>query len=117
MPPSRQRGNRQSIWRLCVPVLLIGLLLYNPFLALVHPSDGLAYQALARHRATVGASEMQHYSPVQGENIQSEIVIDEIFGKVVVESHNFASHNLEDDRLPQRPELIASIWFRPPPAA
>ena len=100
-----------------MPVLLIGLLLYNPFVALVHHSDGLAYQALARHRATVGASEMQHYSPVQGENAQPEIVVAQIFTKVVVENNQSASHILENERLPQRPELIASIWFRPPPAA
>jgi hypothetical protein len=115
VPSSHQRGNMQSIWRLCVPVLLIGLLLYNPFIALVHHSDGLAYQALARHRATVGASEMQHYSPVQGDT-QSEIPIAEIFAKIVVENNQSTSHILEDERLPQRPELIASVWFRPPPA-
>ena len=65
--PSRDTCNRsQACWQLCVSLLLIALLLYNPFLALASHSDGLTYQALARHRATVGASELDHFTPVQG---------------------------------------------------
>jgi hypothetical protein len=102
----------------CVLVLLIGLLLYNPFLTLIGHADGLAYQALARHRATVGASEMQHYPPVQGESAQLEVIAEEIFAAVVVvDTNKSASHIRKDLTLPQRPELIASVWFRPPPAA
>jgi hypothetical protein len=117
VPSSHQRGSRRTIWQLCVAALLVGLLLYNPFLTLVSHSDGLAYQALARHRATVGASEMQHYSPVQAENAQPEATIEEIFAEVVVENNESASYVFEHETLPQRPELIMSTWFRPPPAA
>lgn len=117
MPSSRQRVSGRTIWQLCVPVLLIGLLLYNPFLALVHHSDGLAYQALARHRATVGASEMQHYSPVQGENAQAEVIVEQLFTLPVVENDESPSHIYQDEALPQQDEATCNIWFRPPPVA
>ena len=94
-----------------------GLLLYNPFLALISHSDGLAYQALARHRATVGASELQHFPPVHGEKAQPEVIIREVFAEVMVENNESASHVFQDETLPQRPELTTSVWFRPPPAA
>ena len=117
MPSSLQRGNRRPLWQWCVAVLLIGLLLYNPFLALISHSDGLTYQALARHRATVGSSEMQHYSPVPEKNAQPEVIIEESLAAIMVaENQQSASLTFEDEALPQRPELIGSVWFRPPPA-
>jgi hypothetical protein len=60
---------------------------------------------------------VQHYCPVQGESAQLEVIVEEIFAAVVVETNQSASHILKDVTLPQRPELIASVWFRPPPAA
>ncbi|MGB9431202.1 MAG: hypothetical protein WBQ89_03075 [Candidatus Acidiferrum sp.] len=115
MPGSLHCRYRRSFWELCVSVLLIGLILYNPFLALANHSDGLTYQASARHRATVGASEMQHYTPVQGETAQIGVAAVEIFIQLGVEIIESSSHILEEAILPQRPELIASVWFRPPP--
>jgi hypothetical protein len=100
---------------LCISVLLIGLVLYNPFLALANHSDGLTYQASARHRATVGASEMQHYTPVRGENAQLGITVEQVFTELVVENNESPSHTFQEATLPQRLELTASVWFRPPP--
>lgn len=117
MPSSHKRGSRRSIWQLCVPLLLVALLLYNPFLVMVSHSDGLSYQALARHRATVGATEMQHYSPVPSQEVQPEVAVEELLAAVVVEINKSASRIFKDESLPQRPELIAGVWFRPPPAA
>jgi hypothetical protein len=82
-----------------------------------HHADGLSYQALARHRATVGASEMQHYSPVQPYNTHPEVAVEELFAAVVVEHNQSSPRTFEDETLPQRQELKTSIWFRPPPAA
>src|SRR5271169_4113874 len=70
VPTSTECDNRQGIWRAWICVLLIMFILYNPFLGLTSASNGLAYQALARHRASVGASELQHFAPVQVENAQ-----------------------------------------------
>jgi hypothetical protein len=108
----RQRRTR---WQMCLSVLLIGLVLYNPFLALVNHSDGLTYQAPARNRATVGASEMQHFASMQEENAQLEATVERICVELVVEKNELPSHTFEVESLPPRPELTASVWFRPPP--
>jgi hypothetical protein len=116
VPSSHERKKGSSFWRWCIPMLLIGLLLYNPFLALMSHSDGLGYQAMARHRATVGSSELQHYTPVPGENAQPEAIVEVVFAGDQAESHRNPTYTPQDETLAQRVELIGSIWFRPPPA-
>ena len=108
-------GRRRAAWQICLSLLLIGLVLYDPFLGLINCSDGLTYQALARNRATVGASEMQHFAPMQGENAQLEATVERICVELLVEKKEFPSHAFEVESLPQRPELTTSVWFRPPP--
>jgi hypothetical protein len=118
VPSHHQPGSLNSVLRVCVPLLLIGLLLYNPFLALVSHDNGLAYQQLQRHRATVGASELQHFSPVQAESAQLEAVLVELFtNPAVAAADKFSSHQFQTEALPPRLELINRIWFRPPPSA
>jgi hypothetical protein len=117
VPGSLQTLRKRNVWQICVPLLLIGFLLYNPFLALVSHSDGLAYQQLARHRATVGASELQHFASMEKQSLQPEVAVVEIVAVPVFESVEFSSHLFEEVSLPPRPEQIQRIWFRPPPTA
>jgi hypothetical protein len=112
-----QPGGLKTVLRVCIPLLLIGLLLYNPFLSLVSHENGLAYQQLQRHRATVGASELQHFSPVQAENAPLEAVLVEVFANPVAADDKFSGHQFQSESLPPRLELIDRIWFRPPPSA
>jgi hypothetical protein len=111
-----KRKKRPTFWRWCVPLLLIGFLLYNPFLALMGHSNGLSYQAMARHRATVGSSELQHYSPVSGKDAQPEAILEVVFAGRQAESYRYAKYTPQGETLAQRVELIAGVWFRPPPA-
>ena len=64
---SHSRGTvvdlRQYGW---VCLILATLLLYNPFFAVPHSGKGLEIGHPASHRATVGASELQHFSPIDG---------------------------------------------------
>ena len=115
MPSGQKRGNRRTWWQLCVCVLLIGLVLYNPFGAMANHSDGLAYQALARHRATVGASELQQLAQLRGENAQAEVNVEENFTGMIVQISTFPAHRRQQPTLLQRMELLTDIWFRPPP--
>jgi hypothetical protein len=108
--------NHRTFWQVCVSALLIGLILYNPFLALSNPTDGLAYQMMARHRATVGASELEHFSPVQTEIGQPQATIGETPCEPVVAGKECAARVIQQEVVRRQPELIASIWFRPPPA-
>jgi hypothetical protein len=118
VPNHHQPGSLNNVVRMCVPLLLIGLLLYNPFLALVGHENGLAYQQLQRHRATVGASELQHFSPIQSESAQLEAVLVELFtNPAVAAADKFSGHQFQTEALPPRLELIDRIWFRPPPSA
>jgi hypothetical protein len=54
---------RQCGW---VCLLLATLLLYNPFFAVPHSGNGVDIGHRASHRATVGSSELQHFSPIDG---------------------------------------------------
>lgn len=106
----------RSAWQVCLCALLIGLVLYNPFLLLTGQSDGLAYHSLARHRATVGASEMQHFSPIQSENAPPEVIVEKAVIQVVAPKNEYPSSIVEEEILLRQPELVANIWFRPPPS-
>jgi hypothetical protein len=95
------RGDACTVWRVCVCLVLIASILYNPFLSLKIQSDGPIYASLARHRSTVGSSVEEtatKISVVQG--AQTE----------------YAARIILDQALPPQPELIASICFRPPPS-
>jgi hypothetical protein len=114
VPSSNDELKLRALGELCVCLLLVGLLLYNPFLALVAHSDGLTYQALARHRATIGASELQHIAQVQEQSAQPDVIVAEIFtGQVEIKE--FPAKALQQPTLLPQMEQIAKIWFRPPP--
>ena len=114
--PSPDGGKHLPMWGRCICVLLVGLLLYNPFAALTRASDGLAYDALARHRATVGASEMQHFAPVK-------IQVGHVHVSIATKTGELPAPREEARpargrvHLPLLLEGIASLWFRPPPRA
>src|SRR5215467_13521878 len=48
----------------CISLTLF--LLYNPFFVPMHSPSGLDFSRPASHRATVGASELQHFTPANG---------------------------------------------------
>ena len=50
--------------RICL--ILATLLLYNPFFAAPHSGNGLEIGHKASYRATVGASELEQFSPIDG---------------------------------------------------
>jgi len=109
-------GKRGPMWRALICVLLVCLLLYNPFVALTSASDELAYQALARHRASVGASEMQHFAPVKAETGQPDLGVATPKAEL---SAPREEARLESGRvhLPRLLGGMTSHWFRPPPRA
>ena len=112
-------GDACTVWRVCVCMVLVASILYNPFFALKIQSDGLVYASLARHRSTVGSSEMQHYPPVQAKYAEPAATIEETASKISVvqgAQTEYPARIILDQALPPQPELIASICFRPPPS-
>jgi hypothetical protein len=95
---------------------LIVLLLHNPFLIAPARADGLNVSHLPSYRATIAASELQHFTPASAQNdftakaalswnnlglLQADWRHPRItFSQVVSHSQQF---------------WCASLWFRPPP--
>jgi len=112
-------GLRGHISRLEVLVclLLVGFLLYNPFLSLVYSPNGLSLDHLPRNRATVGAGEMQHFSPVtKGFPAAGSAAVGN--GKIVpvLQEKEFP---LAADDSPYPfvlSDYSSNLWFRPPPS-
>jgi hypothetical protein len=101
-----------------VCLLLTGLLLYNPFLSLVHSSTGLSVHRLAQFRATVGSAELQHFSPVSKE-VAADVLLEERTGEITATSsdHEFQlASDLMRDRI-NTPDFTSNLRFRPPPSA
>ena len=110
-------GKSGPLWRASICALLIGLVVYNPFAALTSASDGLSYQALARHRASVGASEMQHFAPVKPETAQPDVTVATEKGELPATRGEEARLECGRVHLPLLLEGMTSLWFRPPPRA
>ena len=112
------RGRWQPAWRVCISVLLIALVLYNPFAALNGSCGHLSYEKLARYRATVGSGELQHFSPVSNPHgqvdLDADVEVNETDPAWCIPEYQ-AGRDQEELLLPEQ-ELLAGVWFRPPPS-
>jgi len=104
----------QPGWPGWLCVLLIGLMLYNPFAGLVSSSDRLSYDRMARNRSTIGACELQHFSPVPNPSSQMVLEVDvpSIDPMRVVREERTSSDLRE---APAQAEVFSQFWNRPPP--
>jgi hypothetical protein len=100
-----------------VCLALAVLFLYNPFLAITPSSSFLNVHHSLSYRATVGSSELQHFSPVHARKILALSVatvlswLDSLANPIVSRVTEVSPH----------PgcafEVVCSdLWFRPPPA-
>jgi hypothetical protein len=99
-------------------LLLAGLFLYNPFLGMAHTSGDPSVCHPARHRATVGAGELEHFAQPNGIAIPSPDVylapasID-ILPAVTARGHSNVVYAIV---VSPQAGFSSSLWFRPPPA-
>lgn len=103
-------------WRIAISVLVVGLVLYNPFVVLGRSSGCLSYQRLACNRATLGSAELQDFSPAPDPDIQPPDIgadVPQIEPAVILQAHPPALD--QEELIPAEPELLAGVWFRPPP--
>jgi hypothetical protein len=115
---SSQSGNsglpKRHVW-LCL--LLAALFLYNPFVTAPSSGFGLNVRQSASNRATIGASELQHFRA--SESHDADIRIEGLSHRLLFVSDSvlerFAPLNLQV-RAPKS-LFFGSVWFRPPPAA
>jgi hypothetical protein len=103
-------------WQVCLSVLLILLVVYNPFAALSGHSSSISYDKLARNRSTIGSSELQHFSPVSNTGLHSDVEIALLATEQLryePETQPRADHTEE---IPSEPAQLTGFWFRPPPS-
>ena len=99
-----------------VCVVLATLLLYNPFFTVPHSGNGLEIGHRASHRATVGASELQHFAPADGWGFLPTMNTTE--AEVALPLPDLSAHFF----FVSPPTLLHTqqffgpgLWFRPPP--
>ena len=98
-------------------MLLALLFLYNPFVAVINSAGSFSVHGLARNRATVGASELQHLGCAQDQSQQDAVNLQNLgeeFAEPVAEYEEVA---FDQDIEVAQPELVSLIWSRPPPLA
>jgi hypothetical protein len=113
------RGSSTSWWRILTCLLLAGLFLYNPFLAVSRASGSLTVCRPESHRATVGCSELEELAQP---NVGAAALIPNVAEVQALIPRLAASHPAPRHRVEQ--EVVAtpqtgfssSLWFRPPPA-
>ncbi len=104
-------------WRFWVCLCLALLLLYNPYLASPSSARGLNVRHPASNRATVGASELQSFSPADGQDKLSRDAVSVILP--LASFHEVSSQVFElfpQVVSPSQQFFGSSLWFRPPPA-
>jgi|SRR5215471_9422461 len=111
------RGERLSRRQALFCLVLVGLLLYNPFAGLCGANDGLSYEQLARNRATLGASELQHFSPITDHSsAQTELDLDiPATGLLPVVREELSRSDFQQ-RVPPQTELLNEFSNKPPPS-
>jgi hypothetical protein len=106
-------------WQVALCLLLAALVVYNPYLSATDSSVGLCVRHSASFRATLGASELQHFTP-QGSGralaATAALVLAHFPQFPLPESRERHSGVTQRVALPAQ-ALPASLWFRPPPAA
>jgi hypothetical protein len=116
LTPSLERGTTPHPWQVCVCLLLIALVVYNPFGALTGSSGRLSYENLARNRASVGSGELQHFSPVSNPDVHSDLDVDSRDAEPVMCRREAQLDRTQREAIPSEPAPLAGVWFRPPPS-
>jgi hypothetical protein len=116
LAPSLKRRPAVHLWRVCVCLLLVALVVYNPFTALDGSSGRLSYENLARNRASIGSGELQHFSPVSDPDAPFDLDVDSRDAEPVIDVRETQLDRTQQETIPSEPALLAGFWFRPPPS-
>ena len=98
-----------------VCLLLVGFFLYNPFVSLINSSNGLSVHQLARNRSTVGAGELQNFSPQSKTAVFDDLSYESIGDLVLAPTHAEFALPTEFAPLPLLQDFSSNLFFRPPP--
>lgn len=104
-------------WSACISFCLALMLLYNPFFAAPSPAHGLLFRHPLSNRATIGADELQGFSPVkQRDALAAPPALD------LAPAFTFPEPTSQTVHLTPVAPFVAflcfgfNLWFRPPPS-
>ena len=104
-------------WRVWACFCLVLSLLYNPYMAAPSLLGGLNVRHPASNRATVGASELQHFAAADGQDKLSAHAAPAIEALALFpEVSSYAFELFPQVVSPPQQFFGSSLWFRPPPA-
>jgi hypothetical protein len=114
---SSHKNDGLSRARTLVCLTLAILFLYNPFLELASSGAGLNIRHTDSHRATVGASELQQFSPTSPRKIVV-MPVATLLSWLVLPVKSDTRPAVEISTRPRfiSPILCTDLWFRPPPS-
>jgi hypothetical protein len=113
--PDQNPPIRAKQFRFWMCVLLAALVLYNPFAALCFSHGTFEVHTLQRNRASVGTSELQHFSPVQDDIRQADLNLESNREEVAAPAESFVARGFEREiEIPQS-DIVSRVWSRPPP--
>jgi hypothetical protein len=118
VPQSTNPPKTAATWQVLLCFLLVGLFLYNPFLASHGESGNLALGHPASHRATVGSSELEQFSHRDGVMAPlPDLDVVQVFVDLTARTVPTTLHAADYDEItPRQTGFSSSLWFRPPPA-
>ena len=100
-------------WQTGMCVLLVALLLYNPFIALYCSHGPNSVHTPERNRATVGSSELQPVGSTQ-DTQQPDLTMEENRDERAVPASYVARGFEREEEVPQQ-AFFSRVWSRPPP--
>jgi hypothetical protein len=114
---SRIEPNKARWWA-ATSLLLVALLLYNPFFTILSSSRDLSVQHPLSYRATVAGSELRRCTMDAAKPLVPGLCAAIIHAATLLApSHEIAFVPPSDTAGPLSQALCDSIWFRPPPSA
>jgi len=112
--PERSMAPLSRAW-LCFCLALF--LLYNPFMAATSSQSGLNVRHPASNRATVGASELEHFSPADGrDELSTHGACAVVPVAPLPEACSQVFEFFPQVVSPPQQFFGSGLWFRPPPA-
>jgi len=111
-------GSREARGRAAVCLLLMALLLYNPFFTVLSISQAFSVQHPLSYRATTAGSELRRCTFEAGKPLLPELSAATSLTTILfAPSHEVALVEPSATAGPVSQALCDSVWFRPPPSA
>jgi hypothetical protein len=110
-------GPGKTFGQLALCLLLIALLLYNPFFTILSISQDLSVQHPLSYRATVAGSELRRCTLEAAKPLLPALSVAVSLAAMLFTPREVALVQPSDTVLPISQAACDNIWFRPPPLA